>query len=160
MGYTENYKRFYFRDIQAITFVATKRRLVLNWIFGVPTVILLVLLLASRPYSDSNLGEIIFYAFMGLVFGVPLLVNNLLGTSCACYLRTAVQMEKLSSVSRLPRARKVLNRIRPLIAAGQGQLAPEEIPARLHAAIASPESAAAAPPGPARSDANGPPVIT
>ena len=35
-GYTETYKRFYFRDIQAVTIVATKRRTVFNGVLVVP----------------------------------------------------------------------------------------------------------------------------
>jgi hypothetical protein len=46
-------------------------------------------------------------------------------------LRTAVQIEQLASLSRLRRARKVLDRLRPLIAEAQGPLGPEEIGARM-----------------------------
>lgn len=156
--FTETYKRFYFRDIQAITLVASRRRFIWNWIFGIPTVILLVLLLGSLPYTgstgpNSNLGEIVFLAFLTSVFAVALLINNLLGTSCTCYLRTAVQMEELSSLSRLRRARKVLNRIRPLIIAAQGTLTPEEIASRMRELTAQPET-----PPPAAHSVTQPPV--
>jgi hypothetical protein len=67
------------------------------------------------------------------IFGVPLLINNLLGSTCACTLRTAVQIEDLPSLCRLPKTRRILNLLRPLIVQAQGQLAPEEIPARLEA---------------------------
>ena len=40
-GYTETYKRFYFRDIQAVTLVATKRRDIWNGVLVVPIVICL-----------------------------------------------------------------------------------------------------------------------
>jgi hypothetical protein len=169
-GFTETYKRFYFRDIQAVILMASKRRAIWNWVFGSPTAIFLVLLLGSLPYtgstgSNSNLGEIVFFAFLTSVFAVALLINNILGPSCTCHLRTAVQMEELPSLNRLRGARKVLNRIRPFMVAAQGELSPGEIPARLRAAIGSPDSAtmapgisAAPPPDADRPDA--PPVIS
>lgn len=169
-GYTETYKRFYFRDIQAFLLVATKRRAIWNWVLGPLSAIFLVLLLASLPYTGaagprSNLGEIVFFAFLGFVFAVPLLINNLLGPSCICHLRTAVQMEELSSLNRLRRARRLLNRIRPLIVAAQGELSPGEIPARLRAAVESPDgatraSAVTASPSPTTDRPDAPLVIT
>jgi hypothetical protein len=111
------------------------------------------------------LGEIVFFAFLGFVFAVPLLINNLLGPSCVCHLRTAVQTEELSSLNRLRRARKLLNRIRPLIAAAQGELSPGEIPARLRAAVGSADGttmtpAVSAAPPPDANHPDAPPVIT
>ena len=53
------------------------------------------------------------------------------GPTCACYLRTAVQNEKLPSLSRLRRARLVLGRLQPQIIAVQGGISDEEIRARL-----------------------------
>jgi len=150
--------------------MVTKRRLIWNWVLGPLTAIFLLLLIASLPYtgstgSNSNLGEIVFFAFLGFVFAVPFLINNLLGPSCICSLRTAVQTEELSSLNRLRRARKVLNRIRPLIAAAQGELSPEEIPARLRTAVGAsgsatvPSGISVAPP-PTAGPADVPPVIT
>jgi len=42
-----------------------------------------------------------------------------------------VQIEDLPSLNRMRRARKVLERLRPLVVAAQGELRPEEIPLRL-----------------------------
>jgi len=145
-GYTETYKRFYFRDIQAIILMATKRRAIWNWVLGTPTAIFLMLLLGTlSSSSDSRMAGIIAYTICGSVFAVPLLVNNILGPSCICHLRTAVQTEELPSLDRLRRARQVLNRIRPFMVAAQGELSPGEIPARMRAAITSPDSATVAP---------------
>jgi hypothetical protein len=44
--------------------------------------------------------------------------------------QTAVQNESLPSLNRVRRARRILNRLRPLIASAQGELAPKEIAAR------------------------------
>jgi len=165
-GYTETYKRFYFRDIQAVLLVATKRRAIWNWVLGAPMTIFLMLLLGTLAgRSNSNTVAITIYAICASVFAVPLLINNILGRSCICHLRTAVQMEELSSLNRLRRARRVLNRIRPLIVGAQGELSPAEIPARLRAAVESPDVATPAPgvtasPSPTTNRPDAPPVIT
>jgi hypothetical protein len=135
-GYTETYKRFYFRDIQAITIRQTKRRLVWNWILGV----LIAFCLASCNFnslfkSQPDVKTITFLSIAVFVFGIPLLFNNIFGRTCACQLRTAVQIEDLPSLCRVRQTRKVLEKIQPLIIAAQGQLSPEEISARLKETI-------------------------
>ena len=52
------------------------------------------------------------------------------GPTAASSVQTAVQNESLPSLNRVRRARRILNRLRPLIASAQGELAPEEIAAR------------------------------
>ena len=54
-------------------------------------------------------------------------VNLALGPACACQLRTAVQLEDLPSMVRLRRARKILDRLRPLITAAQGEIRPNSV---------------------------------
>ncbi|MGA3283774.1 MAG: hypothetical protein ABSD57_04865 [Verrucomicrobiota bacterium] len=166
-GYTETYKRFYFRDIQAVILMATRRRAIWNWVLGAPTTIFLMLLLGTLAgRSNSNTVAITIYAVCASVFALPLVINNFLGPSCICHLRTAVQAEELPSLNRVHRAHKVLNRIRPFIVAAQGELPPAEIPARLRAAaVGSPDSATTAPdnvaPRPTVADnPDAPPVIT
>ncbi len=163
-GYTESYKRFYFRDIQAVTIVATKRRAVLNGVLLVPIVICLAGLanaLFSLPRKDG--AVIVAWIIFGAVFAVPLLINNMLGPTCTCYLRTAVQTEGLPSLSRVRRARKVLDRIRPLITAAQGsQLPPGELSARMQGlaqsfAGGSVVPGSTAPPSPAADNPHAPP---
>jgi len=161
-GYTEQYKRFYFRDIQAILFVASKRRAIWNWVLIIPTVLCLAWLATALSSSrNRDAGAIIAAAISASIFTVPLLINNLLGPTCACHLRTAVQTEELPPLSRVRRARKILNRIRPLIAAAQGQLAPEDISARMRGWVESPAAAPASPRAPDPSfvvdDPNAPP---
>jgi len=131
-GYGEDYKRFYFRDIQALTLVATNRRSVWNWVLGV----LLFSCAAAWGIDlltpqDLSLAGIITGSVVTLFFAVLLLINNLCGPSCACHLRTAVQTEVLPSLNRLRRARRVLDRIRPLIEEAQGRLSAEKLASKL-----------------------------
>jgi hypothetical protein len=159
-GYTEDYKRFYFRDIQAVTWARTKRRLIWNCVLAPPTALCgfgwtydLLSRSALEPWA------IVLGFLVTSIFAVPLLLNNLLGPTCVCQLRTAVQTEQLPSLSRMRRVRRVLDRIRPLIAAAQGQLAPEEIPERMRRWVESPAGpGAAGSRAPAAADSAAPPA--
>jgi hypothetical protein len=147
-GYSETYKRFYFQDIQTIAIRLTSRRLIWNWVLGVPIAIFLLRSAYELSiHHNPDLLDIVISVLRILIPGVPLLINNLLGPTCACTLRTAVQTEQLPSLCRLPKTRRILNLLRPHIAQAQGQFAPDEIPARLQAWQAS--GTAAAPSDPA-----------
>jgi hypothetical protein len=133
-GYAEEYKRFYFRDIQAVTLMRTRRRLWINLILGPIAAIFLAITILTAPSSSPsqwNAAEILggsVLAGIAAFLGLLVLLNTLKGPGCVCHLRTAVQTEMLPSLNRLRRAHKVLNRIRPLIEAVQGaRLSPEEI---------------------------------
>lgn len=144
-GYSESYKRLHFRDIQAVTIRLSRRRLIWNWVLGVPTAVCLagwsrdVLRLSGYSLMDWLSAVVVT-----LLVAIPLLINNLLGPTCVCCLRTAVQTEEVPSLGRVAKARRILDRLRPLIAQAQGQLAPEEIPARVQAWTAATTTAASA----------------
>jgi len=131
-GYSESYKRFYFRDIQAIVLCKTRRRLIWNWVLGIVT----TSCLAGWGYdllagSTMELVGIVTGTIVTSVFAVPLVINSLLGPTCDCHLQTAVQTEYLPALSRIRSVRKLLNRIRPLIEEAQGTVAPDEIASRM-----------------------------
>jgi hypothetical protein len=134
-GFNESYRRFYFRDIQAITMRRTKRALVIGLVTGVLTAGFAALAIVV----DDEVGKW-FLGVLAAVCGTPFLINLIYGPTCSCQLRTAVQTEHVPSLSRVRRARRVLNRLRPLIAEAQGQLAPEEITARFQERVATPGS--------------------
>lgn len=118
--YSEEYKRFYFRDIQAITIRTTKRRATWNLVFG----LLFIIWLGTFVSVDAVQRTNPFFALWFVFLGVPLLLNNTMGPTCATYLRTAVQIEVLPSLNRVRRARRILDRIRPAIMAAQEQQVP------------------------------------
>ncbi len=156
-GYTETYKRFYFRDIQAIIIRQSKRRLIWNAILG-PFLLLSLGALATYLLNRDDVG-IVLFVFFAVIILPPFVINNILGTACICYLRTAVQVEQLPSLHRLPKARRVLAQIQPLIAAAQGgELTPEAVAAQMTESIAP---SPATPPGAAASEPAqpAPPVI-
>jgi hypothetical protein len=156
-GYTETYKRFYFRDIQAVMIRETNRRTIWNGVLLVPIVICFAGLMASLFSPQRNIVVIITWSIFASVFLLPFVINNLLGTSCSCQLRTAVQVEELPSLCRVRQARKILEKIQPLIAAAQGRLTAEEVSLRMRETI-PPVTATAQPAAPEISGA--PPVIS
>ena len=129
--FAENYKRFFFRDIQAITLRKTDGRAICNWILG--GMIFLSLLFTLIIPHRAETVNIVLACIASVIFGIPLLLNNLFGPTCACQIRTAVQTENLPSIRRVRQAHKIFNKVRPLIAAAQGQITPEEVNARMQA---------------------------
>jgi len=137
-GYTENYKRFFFRDIQSFTIRQTKTRAVWNWIWGAFLVISgLIAWAAGNSYSSATTGFIVGGILLS-IFGIPLLLNNLWSPTCACEIRTAVQTESLPSLCRLRKTQRIMNLVRPMIIAAQGQLTGDEVSARLRETVYAP----------------------
>jgi hypothetical protein len=143
-GYIETYKRFYFRDIQAIVIYQTRRRAIFNGILAAPLLVCLLGMLAClTPFAPSNIGAIIWLVLLG-IFLLFLLINYLMGRGCACHIRTAVQIERLPSLCRIPKTQRVLDKIRPLIAAAQGgELSAETVSTRMRESV---ETVATIPP--------------
>ena len=140
MGFSETYKRFFFRDIQAIVICGSRRRLILNWIWGgLLTLSALIIWAASDDWRSE--GAIIAASIVFVLFGIPLLLNNLFGPTCTCEIRTAVQTESLPSLVRTRKTRKIVNRIRPMIIAAQGQLTGEQIAALMRESVLQPAAA-------------------
>jgi hypothetical protein len=155
-GYTETYKRFYLRDIQAFLLRQTGYWVIWGVAFGVLATAFSALAISIR----EAVAQWVFGSLAGVCLLV-LLLDLAAGPSCVCHVRTAVQTEELPSLNRLRRARKVLNRLRPLIAGVQGQLVPEDIAVRLREGD-SPVPPAAYGPGTAQEvveDPNVPPKV-
>jgi hypothetical protein len=131
--FAESYKRFQFRDIQSITIRKTRNREVWNFVLSLTLLLAIATLLYTSALNPWWVGTI-------TLLGVPLILNNLFGPTCTAYLQTAVQREELPSINRVWRANRVLDCIRPLITAAQGELSPEEASARLRELVQSSSS--------------------
>ena len=140
-GFTENYKRFYFRDIQGLIIRKTDRYKYWSLALGFLGVFLMVM----GAVTTDGVGRIIVFSFAGF-FCLCTVLNLALGPTTICYLQTAVQLEPLPSIHRLRKARKVLNRLRPMIAGAQGELRPEEIAAHFGQPPAQPPEQPSVPP--------------
>lgn len=145
-GYTEEYKRFYYRDIQAITVRKTKRQAVTGVVMGIVTLFFAGLGLAFGNAYGDDAGSIFCWIVAGVI-GVLFVINLAAGATTTCYLRSAVQTEELPSLSRWRRANKALARLRPLIIAAQGELAPGEVALRMQEILSSRTPANETPPG-------------
>jgi len=156
-GYTETYKRFYYRDIQALIIRKTESWKILAAILGLVAALFgLIALFGGDPIVAWIFGS------LGGLFLLGAIIDLAAGPSCACYLRTAVQVEEVPSLIRVRRARKALERLRPLLAEAQGRLAGDELASRFREWMAAETGAApggAAAPVMAAEDPNAPPRV-
>ena len=111
----EHYKRFYFRDIQAIVITKAPRFAVSTRAAALGMALLTGILVARLSYP------VLMNALWLLAAGLIALWIYLSATqSCVCWLYTAVSREKLPSIYRLWNARKILAELEPRIAQTQG----------------------------------------
>lgn len=117
----EDYKRFYYTDIQAISTRKTSSGMIQNIIIAAIGILFGLFLLSD------NEASVAIGAVMAAIFGIFLLINALRGPTCETLIQTAVQTERLYPLNRLRTANKVMGRLRPLITRAQGQLTTESI---------------------------------
>ena len=82
-GYTEDYRRVFFRDIRYVVAYENRRNIWLSCAFAGLILILCLLHFLYLPWSRI--------AMFCVPFAVGLLVNLVRGTTCNCYVRTDVQ---------------------------------------------------------------------
>jgi hypothetical protein len=105
----ERYKRFYFRDIQAITETKSPRWIVLGLIWGFLTLLSALLFIAHNPLT--LMFGTLFTAFFGLAF----IHNFLSGPTCIVRLQTAVQTHRFAPLERVRDFTSGMEIIVPLI---------------------------------------------
>jgi hypothetical protein len=112
----EEYKRFYFSDIQA---VVTRKTVIgaLQNIFGG-----LLVLIFALPAISFDGGWSLFYAIVAGVMLLLLLLGLFKGPTCETKLMTAVQTEKLHTLHRFKNTAKVMDRLRMHIHQTQGRI--------------------------------------
>jgi hypothetical protein len=113
--FQEQYKRFYFRDIQAIVVTKVPRFAVSTPVAAVAAILLIGLLIAR--YNLPALTD-----WLWLVLGVLAVAWIYISAeqSCTCRLYTAVSREDLPSIHRMWTARKALAELERQIAQVQG----------------------------------------
>lgn len=149
-GYLESYKRFYFAEIQAFIIRKTKLGLIVNVVLGILT----VLFAAGAIASSSEIGLVIMFVILLTICISALVVNALLGPTCTCHIKTAIQTERLFSVRRLRTVQKVVDKLRPLIEAQQGLITRDEILDKFYLRKPEPPLVAPGPIGSAKAPAN------
>ena len=117
----EDYKRFYFNDIQAIITRKTATGKIQNIILGALAGLfgLLGVVLGG--------GWLIFNVIIAAMLALFLLLNLFKGATCETYLMTAVQTEKLHPLHRIKTTQPVMNQLRSLIEQRQGRINPQAV---------------------------------
>ena len=123
IGYTDEYKRFYFSDIQSISALKTRSYLVFAILLGIPLVLFAGFLGMSHDPILENITLLIFTT----LFFVLMLVHLLRGATCKCLIRTSVNNEVLSMINRNRAFLKLIKQVHPLIQAAQGNVSLESI---------------------------------
>lgn len=120
-GYTEVYRRFYFRDLQLLALQPSPRGY-LGWTvaLGLPA------LLATAAAAAGLAPSWRFWAVLAAIFALPLAVHLARGTTCRCYATTALGTTELVALRRMRAARRSLARIREQVEAVQGTLSQAE----------------------------------
>jgi len=111
----ERYRRFNYRDIQAIVVTKAPRFFV-----SVPMFCLIALFLAGIPFAYIAARPYAFWVWPALLAMIGLWAYISAVDSCVCRLYTAVSREDLPSVYRTWTARKLLAQLGPRIAQVQG----------------------------------------
>ena len=107
--FTEEYKRFYFRDIQSLIVHKSKSWLVWNFV-------LLSLALVSALIAVAIDGiERFAPGIIAILLVTIVLISFIRGPGCVCYIQTAVQKQKLRSISRINKAQKIMDSLKPII---------------------------------------------
>lgn len=120
-GFSEEYRRVFFGDLQALRIQPTRGRLAWNIVwFSLALFTLLLLLAIGEPA-----GRVVFGAFAGF-FLLAALINTLLGPTCRFWLHTPAGAVRVACVKRVFRAEAIADRIRPLIRQAQQALSEDE----------------------------------
>lgn len=114
----EDYKRYYFDDIQAIITRKTGSGRIQNIVIGALSGLFCLFAVTSGG------GWSFFHAALAAAILLILLINVLKGPTCETVLLTAVQTEKLYSLHRLKTTEPVMNRLRSIIERRQGRIDP------------------------------------
>ena len=117
----EDYKRFYFNDIQAIITRKTAAGKIMNIVLGI-----CLLFFGALGLMLGEGGWFLFVFVDGFLL-ILLMTNLIKGPTGQTHLLTAVQTEILPSMHRLRTALKIMGRLKPLIDQSQGTLNREDL---------------------------------
>jgi hypothetical protein len=115
MRFREEYKRYQFRDIQAIVVAQTKRFHISTRAIGIA---ILWFILSLFLWTRANWGPVLMIAVAVLLFAAWVIVSGFF--SCQARIHTAVSRDDLPSLYRKWTARRFLREVEPRITAVQG----------------------------------------
>lgn len=123
-GITESYRRFYFKDIQALIIQKTNFSRNFNYI-ALSILFTAAIIYLSRVLGDGFLSSVVMSIFF--ISLISLFLNYFMGVTCTCRIITPVQDEYIPSLKRLRNAVKVKKVIDNACTALQGTLSEEDI---------------------------------
>ncbi len=118
-GYSEEYRRFYLADVRGFVIQRTGAKLIWSVVLCLLALCLAIAAstLVDRP-GDAQVYCLVLAA--GVASCVGLLVINLVkGPSCAFYIKTAIQTDRIKSISRLKSAEALITALTPVVLAAQ-----------------------------------------
>lgn len=119
-GYTEFYKRFYYRDIRA--FLIKKSSEYAGWMLLFLGFAALFLVIGILSWLLNGFAETLPVVIIFVICCLAALINHLRGPSCIFYINTPVQTERIACLKRRAQVRKFLARVRPHLEAAQGAI--------------------------------------
>jgi hypothetical protein len=108
--FVEDYKRFYFNDIQSVMVLKTQSWKAWNIVLLCLGVLFSILTVAASGTTGTWVAGIIAGTLMAI-----LAFNLIHGPTCVTHIQTAVQNEKLYAMARIKKALKVMDSIKPII---------------------------------------------
>lgn len=142
----ENYKRYYFAEIQALVAHRTTAWRMGNFLLGLVAALLLVPGVISHVQGEAE-AAVTLFVLGGVVF-VVFAWHLLEGPTAKLFVQTATSYDRLEGVSRWRRARKVIARIEPIVREAQRHLA-QPAPSAQPAPVETPAAAQDPAAGPA-----------
>lgn len=118
----EGYRRFAYRDIQAIGVRRTVRGVVYNVVLGGFAALFGLIAVLIAVSKAPSVGGMVVVGGIGGCFLALMLINVLRGATVRGDLRTAVGLYPLPSLSRMGSAQRALELIRQRVDAAQGPL--------------------------------------
>ncbi|MEN6485021.1 MAG: hypothetical protein ABFD98_09075 [Syntrophobacteraceae bacterium] len=120
-GYTESYKHFPYKDIQALIARKTSRHKVWSIVLAVCATLPLgsFMRVLLNPHAQATFWTFLAAAVSALCLAF-LAVNLFRGPTCVCHLQTSLGLHELPSLRHLRHFRSALAKLRPLVASFQG----------------------------------------
>jgi hypothetical protein len=123
-GYSEEYTRYYFKDIKALVARRTNRGRIWNGILGILFGMCLLGLFASL--GDGTTSWTVTLAILAALLLVSLIINTLQGPTCRCHILMPLGTHELPTLGRIRTLRRTLDRLRPFVVERQGTAVPED----------------------------------
>ncbi len=116
--FSEDYRRFYFQDIQAFVTRKTSRGRILNICFGISALIFI----AAAFYFTGRWADT-----FAAIFLLLLIINLIKGTTSVCHILTPIQTTRLPALKRVRHTKRALEKLRKAIENVQGVLTQDQI---------------------------------